>query len=311
MIYSNLYGFNVVTDYDLPAIESYKADMILPQLPTLKVRVKKQLDNRIAAGICAERGSVKVTYSSTMNYAEVNGKYEVEITAEGIRLSDSVSNAENIYAEITGPSIIMASRFHNRAVLHGSAFLFKNKAYLIIALSGSGKSTLTSALVKYQQIDYITDDIICIAADGKTMFNGFHIVHLNGDSWEKLGYAEKGHDADIIFDRELKLGYSGKEFNTLAGSSQFEIGGTFFLYPDVYQSEIKIEEFGGMEYFIEAIRNVKIRESLTEKLLVQEWNILHRFTENTFACRLYFPHDYEKIREVTDVIVTYLDKERC
>ena len=154
-IYSNLYGFNVVTDYDLPAMESYKADMILPQLPTLKVRVKKQLDNRIADGIRAESGSVKVTYSSTMNYAEVDGKYDVEITAEGIQFSDSVSNAEYIYAEITGSSIIMASRFHNRAVLHGSAFLYKNKAYLIIALSGSGKSTLTSALVKYQQIDYM------------------------------------------------------------------------------------------------------------------------------------------------------------
>lgn len=52
-------------------------------------------------------------------------------------------------------------------------FLYKEKAYLLLAPSGAGKSTLATAMTKFHDdISILTDDVIFIEKSGSAMFSG-------------------------------------------------------------------------------------------------------------------------------------------
>ena len=126
-------------------------------------------------------------FSKDKSFFELADGGALKVTSDEIVLCGECFDIKRISEELIGPSIIMGSRYHKRAVLHGSAFLYKEKAYLILANPGAGKSTLTTAMVKYHnEISFLTDDIISVAEDGKIMFKGIHLVNLNDDSLNEL-----------------------------------------------------------------------------------------------------------------------------
>lgn len=160
----------------------------------------------------------------------------------------------------------MGSRYHKRAVLHGSAFLYKEKAYLILANPGAGKSTLTTAMVKYHnEISFLTDDIISVAEDGKIMFKGIHLVNLNDDSLNEL-FSQHLHN-EVFFRKrginEEKTVCNIQVLDSTTNLQSVKIGGIILLDHPILDEIIKIKRLDKVQAFCDIVKNVKFKKSIT------------------------------------------------
>jgi len=197
--------------------------------------------------------------------------------------------------------------------LHGSAFYYRDKAYLICAIPGAGKSTLSTAIAKYHEdVSFLTDDIICVKEDGQSMYRGVQKVNLNNDSYNHLcGKSNNGlmtYSTNVLDNQ--KTTYNLKSQDKLVIDQNIEIGGVFFLYPPIEDSLIKIEKLNKFDFFCEVMKNIKYRKSMVDEILLQEMGIVNNMTNrNIFGVKLQIKHDYSLLQEVTDQIIGYINNQ--
>ena len=148
--------------------------------------------------------------------------------------------------------------------------------------------------------------------DGTSIYNGLPHVSLNNDSYHQLYSAIK----DRLILSSLHLSTNSKttlDVNTCnvpKTNQSFEIGGIFFLDKPLENELVKMEKFNKIEFFCEALKNIKFRQSLVGQLLTQEMQIVNNMVNNNiFGVKLRIKHDYSELQEITNRIVDYIDKQ--
>ena len=304
MVYT-VHGFNFLCNTRINKYCEYIMGYAGNNLPTVRI-IKADNSNinmpenvEISNDFCTSKHSAEKSY-----FQFVNGN-SILITHDEIRFGGNID--EKL---IGGPDIIILSRLHNRAVLHGSAFSYHDKAYMVCACPGAGKSTLSAAMTKYHKdIAVLTDDIISIDNSGISVFKGLPHVSLNKDSCDQL-FADADSSTIVSSNSDkstIRVGIS----NITAPVQNYKIGGVFFLYPPLTDKLMEIQKYNSVEFFCEALKNIKFRRSLVEQTLSQEMKIIHNMVSLApFGVKLRIKHDYSKLQEITGRIVDYIETEK-
>lgn len=310
MIYQ-VYGFNFIYNGYIPSLFKYARKEEDVSLPTILITSTPHLENNIQPECILCNEVVDSFFSSIANYTHINNGNDILVSKNHFVISGNNWMPKSVGDEINGPSTIYASRFNQRAVLHGGAFYYNDKAYLIIALPGVGKSTLNAAITKYHNnTTFVTDDIISVSTDGCHMYRGMCSVNLNNDSLDNLfeNCNVKKTDLNKLCENEPKTIYTGELIQNFDIDNKIKIGGVFFLGKPINDDLIRIRKLSKSEFICEALKNIKIRNSLTGELLQQEMEIINRLTNKAFAAKLNILHDYSKLEIITKEILTYIDE---
>ena len=306
MTYS-LYGFNFICDQTINKYHGRTRDQLDAMLPIINIVKNDNLDIKMTDSMeikndfCASRHSTSKSY---FRFNDGNSITPNKIQFGGNKIDDKL---------IGGADIIILSRQHGRAVLHGSAFTYCNKAYLVCAYPGAGKSTLSAAMSKYHKnVSTLTDDIICVKNDGTSIYNGLSSISLNSDSYN---YFQTNNDSTLpVFSTrtssDFKTIIDVKSDHANTAMNSYEIGGIFFLHEPLESDLIMIEDLNKMELFYESLKNIKFRQSLVGGLLAQEMQVINNMVnKNIFGVKLRIRHDYSKLHKITDLIIDYIDKQ--
>lgn len=310
MIYQ-VYGFNIIHDQSIFPLKEYEINYLNKNLPTVKVSVVDKLEGDKESKVEIINEYAHAYFSKDQSFFELADGGVLKVTSDEIVLCGECFDIKRISEELNGPSIIMESRYHKRAVLHGSAFLYKGKAYLILANPGAGKSTLTTAMVKYHnEISFLTDDIISVSEDGKVMFKGIHLVNLNDDSLNEL-FSQHLHNEAFFRKRgikEEKTVCNIQIFDPTPKLQSVEIGGIILLDHPISDEVIKVKRLDKVQAFCDIVKNVKFKKSITNEILLQEMNVINKMIDNEiFVIRLQLKHDYRKLRDITMAVKNYID----
>ena len=308
-----IYGFNLVHNQLITALQAYGSDTCDKELPIVIVSQTDNLVNDIKNSMGTVGRFVDAAFTDDECFLSLHNGDRIYITHGRISLCGNYFDSKRVGEEMNGPSIIIASRYYKRAVLHGSAFCYHGKAYLVLAYPGAGKSTLSTAMVKYHKnISFLTDDIICISEDGKWMFRGVHFVNLNDDSLDKLfgtGNEYAGHGFRKM-PEDLKTTCDMRKYDLQVRDNVIEIGGIFVLSTPVSDGLIKIRKFDVLQSFCEILKNIKLRKMMTGDLLTQEMEIINKLIRrDIFVAELKVQHDYSKLEEVTDRLREFIDEQ--
>lgn len=310
MIYQ-IHGFNIVCDQYIEKLKDYISDKPNENLPTINTKITTKSSLDIPDGVEVFNNWGTSIHSKRKSYYRFLDGSSILLSPREIIFCGDNFDAERLFGEISRANIVDVSRFHNRAVLHGSAFFYEKKAYLLCAYPGAGKSTLSSAITKYHSnVCFITDDIICVTKDGTSIYNGVHHVSLNDDSFKQLFDAL--HDQLITRPSNSiinpKTTYDLSSHRNLNVPQNIVIGGVFFLDTPIEDQLIDIKELNKFEFLCEAIKNIKARQSLISELLTQEMQILNSMVQNNiFGVKLRIKHDYSNLQKITNMIVSYIN----
>lgn len=310
MIYQ-IYGFNMVCNCFIETLQEYISDVFDEELPTVSVSAVDNFDSNVVNGIKISGDYADAVFTNQVCHFHLFDGVEIRIAPNNIMLSGECIHGKRVGEELNGPSVIVLSRYHKRAVLHGSAFLYNGKAYLVLAYPGVGKSTLSTAIVMYHKdISFLTDDIICVEENGKAMFRGIHSVNLNADSLHGLmmlsddnGKVESCIGIDST-KTTCNMGLSGKDKN----ANVIPLGGVFLLGSPLTHDLIRIRKLDSIQSFCEIMRNIKMRTTMTSDLLMQEMNIINRMIQqDIFIVKLHIEHGYTKLEKITNALREYID----
>ena len=312
MIYQ-VYGFNIKCDYYIEYLKDYISMNTDTTLPLIDILTSSRLDNDIVSQAELKNDDVHGFFAPNKTFLKLKKGLTISISNNCINMGGKSINYQEIGEEINGPSIIITSRYNGRAVLHGSAFLYKEKAYLIIALPGSGKSTLTAAMAKHRSdILLITDDIICVSSDGTSIYRGVHGVNLNADSLNELFSDNNKINGSFIKKgiNEPKTFCFGDTLGKVSTTNSFKIGGVFFLQSPLESGLISFEKLNEFDFFCDLIKNIKLKSLMPKNIMLQEMNILDKVSKTAFATKIQIIHDYTKLNSIEDTIVDYIDEQQ-
>lgn len=310
MIYQ-IYGFNMVCNCYIEALQEYISDVFDEELPTISVSVVEHLGDDVVDGVKISGDYADAVFMNQVCQFRLLDGIEIRIMPNNIMLSGACIHDKRMGEELNGPSIIVLSRYHKRAVLHGSAFLYNGKAYLVLAYPGAGKSTLSTAMAMYhKEISFLTDDIICVEENGKAMFKGIHAVNLNDDSLYGLMMLSDNNskvESCINIDStkttcNMSLSDKEKKDNVIP------LGGIFLLALPLTTGFIRIQSLNSMQAFCEIMRNIKMRTIMTSDLLMQEMNIINKMVQqDIFIVKLHIEHGYTKLERITNALREFID----
>ena len=313
MIYQ-IHGFNILCDQYIEQLNDYIFDEYNKDFPVISTKITSELKVNIQDGLEIFNELGRFVHSKYKNYYEFNDGTSILFSPKEIIFCGEKFDTNRLLEEISRPNIVILSRFHKRAVLHGSAFLYKGKAYLLCAYPGAGKSTLSSAITKYQSdVRFLTDDIICVKKDGASIYNGIPHVSLNKDSFQYL-FNKPDHELSPPLCNSNKNSKTTCDLTTVTKAKNvqniIEIGGVFFLDTPLEDELIKITKLNKYEFFCESIKNIKSRKSLISEFLVQEMQILNNMVNNKiFGVKLCIKHDYSKLEEITRRVLDFIDSQ--
>lgn len=306
MIYQ-IHGLNIVCNFLIDALKDYRHDKVEKRYPIITIAFDPNLDRTFIPEIETHNQYVDIYYSSNAMYMKLKNGTSVLVENNQLTVGGKGYDSRILNEVVSGPSIIMVSRFNQRAVLHGSAFLYKDKAYLILALPGAGKSTLSTAMAHYHKdIAFLCDDVICVSCYGKSIYNGIHTIRLNVDSFCKLFPKHKNTQGVL---ENVKTKYPAEQFVVSSVDAEFEIGGVFFLEAPLSNGLIKFTELNKFEFVCDTIKNIKLRKGMTSTVLTQELQIIDRMTNNAFASKIHMVHDYSKLENVTNEILHFINQK--
>jgi len=310
MIYQ-IYGFNIVCSRMIESLKDYASEFCDEELPTVSVSEVNDLKNDIVNPIEVNGEYANTFFTNQLCFFDLFDGVNIKISFGNLSFGGGGIYGDRIGEELNGPSIIVLSRFHKRAVLHGSAFLCQDKAYLVLAYPGAGKSTLTTAMVRYHaDISFLTDDIICVEENGKVMFRGVHSVNLNDDSLNGLNLSfDSNRKATSCID--IKTDKTKCDMNNSSVEKKtnvIPIGGIILLSEPIANGLIRIQELNKMQSFCEILKNTKMRKTMTSDLLIQEMAVINKMTsQNIPIIKLQIEHDYAKLGEITSRLRDYLN----
>lgn len=315
MIYQ-IYGFNIVCDYMIEALQEYSSDSLDIEMPIVNVSVVNDLDNNMEDGINVHENFAEAVFTNRKCCFYLMDGVKIQIVSDNIVMSGSCVDSKRVGEELDGPSMIVLSRYHQRAALHGSAFLYKRRAYLLLAYPGSGKSTLATAMTKYHRdISFLTDDIIFIDESGSAMFRGMHSVNLNDDSLKGLSMLHH------IQKRKKELSMGIYPIKTTCNTNfvtderkcnRIPLGGIIFLGTPITEGMIQIQKLDMLQSFYEIMRNIKMRKVMTDGLLMQEMRIVNKvIRQDILIIALHIKHDYAKLEQITYELRGFIDEYYC
>jgi len=295
----------------IEALQEYISDVYDKELPMVSVSVVDDLGNDVVDGVKISGDYADAIFTNQMCHYKLFDGVEIRIAPDNIMLRGECIHSRRVGEELDGPSIIVLSRYHKRAVLHGSAFLYNKKAYLVLAYPGAGKSTLSTAMVMYHKdISFLTDDIICVTGNGKAMFRGIHSVNLNDDSLHGLMMSSSNNskvESCIGIESEkttCNMSLSDKEKNC----NVIPLGGIFLLASPLTEGLIEIQKLDSIQSFCEIMKNIKMRTTMTSDLLMQEMNIINKMIQqDVFTVKLRIEHGYTKIEKITNALREFID----
>ena len=93
------------------------------------------------------------------------------------------------YFLVLFPAIWYNENLKDRFLLHASAISVNNKAILFPGLGGVGKSTLTLAFLAYENISFISDNLVL--SDGSSVYPVYEAIALDSTSLSLIGEAVK------------------------------------------------------------------------------------------------------------------------
>lgn len=307
MIYS-VYGFNFICEQIINKYHGRTYNQLEEKLPDVNIVKNDNLDAKMTDSVEIKNDDCVSKHSINKSYFCFNDGNSILITPKMIQFGGGKIDDKLI----GGADIIILSRQHGRAVLHGSAFVYRKKAYLVCACPGAGKSTLSAAMSKYHKnISTLTDDIICVRNDGAAIYNGLSNISLNYDSYSYL-QAGDGNPLSVLSPR-ISAGFKTiidvKSDYTNTAISSYEIGGIFFLQEPLESDLIMIEELNEIELFYESLKNIKFRKYLVGELLAQEMKVINNMVnKNVFGVKIRIRHDYSQLHKITNMIIDYIDK---
>jgi hypothetical protein len=298
-----LYGFNIVTS-EIPLLRDYHSICESSDLPTVSVKTASRIKLPASCQHLVQQQDTRFMFVSDDEcYIDSKDNHRLVVNKGGILVQNREGNNSILFEEIMGPDLILLSRIYGRAILHGSAFLYNDRAFLVIAPSGVGKSTLTSAIVNHQLAHFITDDIISVDIENN-IFNGLHIVSLNMDSANRIDFHRNKTCAFSSLRMDEKIGFQMKP----VVSSKTPIGGVFFLQPHNSTELIAYEKINPFSAFQQLIKNTKMQNTLTSSLFKQELHVLEHLAFSVPAYTLSVIHDYTQLQSVTQEVIQLLER---
>ncbi len=304
MIYF-VYGFNIISNGLIKKYNDNIQNEIINNYPILRVYAHDELLEDGMVILCKDSKKVCQEYHSREKsvFKFIDGR-SIVVTKDRIDLYGGVFDDRLL----GGADIIVASRLNNRSVLHGGAILYKDKAFLFCANSGAGKSTLLSAFTMYNNVSILTDDIICISEDGKTIFSGLQQVSLNVDSLEFFKKMPRISDLMTPLFSNIKTTLKSKTESILK-NSKYDIGGVFFLKERKPDCLIEIKSLDKSAFFTEMIKNIKMVSALNDELLQSEFDILYKLANrNVFGVSLRINNSFSNLQRVTNELISFIDK---
>ncbi len=310
MIYQ-ICGFNYICDRFIEKLSGYIVDEADKQFPVVKVQFSNSLSFDIPDKIEMINHLGYSAHSNNQSFYRFSDGSSILFSPDEVVFCGECFDDDRIANELSRADIVVLARYHKRAVLHGSAFMYRGKAYLICAPSGAGKSTLSSALVNnYDDISFLSDDILCIREDGHALYKGLPSVSLNNDSLKGVfktpSVTKIASTKSNIYKKTLFF----SDANNHMDNQIVEIGGVFFLQEPSRDNLLYIEELNSLSFLCEAVKNIKHKPAMINQLLLQEMQILNNLAKSTFAVKLRIKHDYSVLHEITSNIIEYIDKRR-
>ena len=310
MIYQ-ICGFNYDCDRYIEILSEYIVDEVNEQFPLIKVVVTNSCCCDVPNGIEKFDNVGYSIHSEAKSYYCFWDGSSITFTPNRIIFYGNCFDNDRIANELSRADIVILARYHKRAVLHGSAFMYRGKAYLICAPSGAGKSTLASALVyNHNDISFLADDILCISEDGCALYKGLPSVSLMNDSLSGVFQPPSIKHPPLLDECQCKATlWLSNIYNNAQEDQLVEIGGVFFLQEPTQNENLQITKLDELGSFYEAIKNIKHKSAMISQFLKQELGIINKMTNNVFAVTLRIKRDFSLLPEITNAICTYIDKQ--
>ena len=319
VIIYTIYGFRFHCDLHLDALSKYSDNHGIIDYPEIRIMT---LQSDISPSIgCfpplenAYGHFFPMTDSGLFVYKD---KTNIYLTPRSLEISPQSFVSQRIYHEICGASLIILSRFHHRAVLHGSAVCYKGKAYLFCALPGFGKSTLTAAFIAFHpEVFLLTDDIICIDKQGRYIFRGVSHVYLNHDSFLFFNSMNlplrnwREAQTNQNNDQKYMLSVIENAESTPPNHMTVPIGGVFFIGPPCASGLLQITPLESSDLFLETIKHMKFKDSMDCKAMKNELNAITRLTANSeiLGAQICLERDYSLLDTISNMILRYIDEQ--
>ncbi len=270
----SVFGFNINTNMDIkftPSVLSH------PELPLISIEVVENLCIPDNITLFESNSMVSCYFGENIYVLNASNNELIVVTPSRVLVRPGTEYYVDLseFNACFGPGLLLLSRLHKRAIVHGSAFLYNNKAYLVIAPSGIGKSTFCAAMSVYHNTPCIADDILVISTDGKYVYTGIPVINLNQDVLLSMGRTDKQYFTDHP-EPGVKYRYEQCDVKLTESLHKYEIGGLVFLDTPLESENdiLAISPVDSTTQFLKLFRNVKLKKSLNKQALVNEIAVL-------------------------------------
>lgn len=220
-------------------------------------------------------------------------------------------DAEWAYNICLKPGIQLLTRLYRRAVLHGSAFVANDRAFLIIAPSGTGKSTLCAAMNIIAKTYTISDDLLVIS-DDLYLYTGIQASYLNEDSYNIIA-ANGKKSTDIIHIHDEKAKIHPRLYDIDSIKYKYKIGGIILLNKMSSSDSdngkvIKISKSSQMDSFIYLTKNIKFPEIIKANGIECELETIYKLVQQVPVISVSLKQDYDSLSEQVERLFHYISE---
>lgn len=296
-------GFNIDTTYRFTIFSESKKGV--DAYPKIQLTINKPFEFAPQNYYMKdETNNIKSFYADEYYYSYRTPKQKILITPTDINLICDDESEGYVLVNAFSIGTVFASRLHHRAIQHGSAFLYKNKAYLIIADSGFGKSTLCAGMWLYQNTPIISDDVLCLSSDGNFVYNSVSAVKLTKADTENFQVKNRFNTVKIHQNQPKQVCVCDVD---MTKQDEYKIGGLFFLRKHISLDKLYYKRLNSFESFCELTKNIKLRHTLSDSMLKNELKILNHIASNTPAFEISLLHNHSILPEITSQIIKIID----
>ena len=253
-----------------------------------------------------------IYYNEKQKYICYLNGVEIKINHRSITIS--VKNAvENIdpkvlYRLSVGHGLLSLLRLNNNFILHGAVIEKEGEAIAILASSGVGKTTISTKLLKYSDINFVSDDKVVISLKNLNVLCGTNSIRIWNDSLKRVfpNIDKKYiHPANVNNDKKI-LDLSS--FKKMSEIKNLKISKIFFLKSDFHQEMFNCTSITNKEeLFVKMIKHIDEKEFLTVKEINDGITGIKKIIDSGIkGYEIKFNHNFENIDSLVKKIYDIL-----
>lgn len=261
-----------------------------PNSKKISINIRAENVNISANAKKIFENEIYILYYDSINFSFYFYKKDENLTisVNPNELCYDIEIKKEMLHDVLNPPVLLFARLNGFSIIHGCVLKKNEHTILIIGKSGMGKSTISASLCEFRNFKCISDDIAIVNNSGYVN-SGDSKIKLNSDS------------INFIYNTNIKT--SHKKFNVYYESkfskNVFKIDYIIFVEAsDIFN----LVELQPKEAFIKLCQNIKLKETMVNRLLKCEYKNLFKLSKIAKCYQLYNVHDYSQLNNTLNKI---------